>query len=173
VFVGVRPDPAAAVAPAALCNDYDTTFVAGQTAARWLQGAKPGESARLVLFEIMTLGFCRDGRMQGFVDGVTEVMGVENVEIVFRDTVEHRREVALAQMEDQLIRDPDFNIFTACGADGALGAIAALRAAGRAQAEDKAPLTEYIFAPNTSSRLTAPPRSSSCCSTRRARSWRS
>lgn len=145
VVVGARPDPASAVAPSALFNDYKTTFVAGQNAAKWLQSSKPGEKAKLVVFDIMTLGYCRDGRMQGFIDGVTDVMGEGNVDIKFRDTVEHRREVSLAKMEDLLQSDPDFNIFTACGADGALGGISALKAAGRATAEDKVPVSEYIF----------------------------
>jgi ABC-type sugar transport system substrate-binding protein len=83
--------------------------------------------------------------MQGFLDGVTGVMGADNVEVKFRDTVQHQRDISQAQMEDLLQRDPDFNIFTACGADGVLGGIAALQAAGRATAVDKVPQTEYIF----------------------------
>jgi ABC-type sugar transport system substrate-binding protein len=145
ILIGAMPDPSAAVAPAALFNDYDTTFKAGQNAANWLKTNKPGEKAKLVIFDVMTLGYCRDGRMQGFIDGVTDVMGADMVEIKFRDTVEHKREVSLAKMEDLLTRDPDFNIFTACGADGVLGGIAALQAAGRAQAVNKVPQTEYIF----------------------------
>ncbi len=145
VLVGARPDPASAVAPAALFNDYDTTFAAGEHAAAWLKSAKPGEKAKLVIFDVLTLGYCKEGRMQGFIDGVTKAMGADNVEIKFRDTVEHKREIALAKMEDQLQRDPDFNIFTACGADGVLGGIAALQAVGRASADNKVPKTEYIF----------------------------
>jgi ABC-type sugar transport system substrate-binding protein len=48
-------------------------------------------------------------------------------------------------MEDQLQRDPDFNIFTGCGGDLILGGIAGLQAAGRATAKDKAPDTEWIL----------------------------
>ena len=145
VIIGARPDPASAVAPAALFNDYETTFKAGEHAAAWLKETKPGEKAKLVIFDVLTLGYCKDDRMQGFIDGVSATMGADNVEIKFRDTVEHKREVSLAKMEDQLQRDPDFNIFTACGADGVLGGIAALQAAGRATAVDKVPQTEYIF----------------------------
>ena len=81
--------------------------------------------------------------MQGFIDGVESIY--PEAEIVFRDTVEHQREISLAQMEDLLQASPDFNIFTACGADGVLGGISALQAAGRATATDKVPDTEYIF----------------------------
>jgi len=134
-----------AVAPSALFNDYEVTKIAGQNAAKWLQENKPGEPAKLVIFDILEIAYCTEGRMQGFVDGVTDVMGEENVEVKFRDTVEHKRDVSQARMEDLLQADPDFNIFTACGADGVLGGIAALQAAGRATAVDKIPETEYIF----------------------------
>jgi len=146
-LIGAKPDPASGVlAPSALFNDYEVTKVAGQNAAKWLQANKPGEKAKLMIFDILEIAYCTEGRMQGFVDGVTETMGEENVEIVFRDTVEHKRDVAQAKMEDILQTDmADFNILTSCGADGVLGAIAALQAAGRAQAVDKNPVSEYIF----------------------------
>ncbi|HZW00922.1 MAG TPA: sugar ABC transporter substrate-binding protein [Candidatus Deferrimicrobium sp.] len=146
-LIGAKPDPSSgAVAPSALFNDYEVTKVAGQNAATWLQANKPGEKAKLMIFDILEIAYCTDGRMQGFVDGVTEVMGEENVEILFRDTVEHKRDVAQAKMEDILQTDmADFNIFTSCGADGVLGGVAALQAAGRATAVDKNPVSEYIF----------------------------
>lgn len=145
-LIGAKPDPSlGAVAPSALFNDYEVTKIAGQNAAKWLQENKPGEPAKLVIFDILEIAYCTEGRMQGFVDGVTDVMGEENVEVKFRDTVEHKRDVSQARMEDLLQADPDFNIFTACGADGVLGGIAALQAAGRATAVDKIPETEYIF----------------------------
>ena len=146
-LIGAKPDPASGVtAPAALFNDYEITKVAGQHAADWLKATKPGEPAKLIIFDILEIAYCTDGRMQGFVDGVTEAMGEENVEILFRDTVEHKRDVAQAKMEDILQTDmADFNIFTSCGADAVLGGISALQAAGRATAVDKVPQTEYIF----------------------------
>lgn len=145
-LLGYRPDPSTgAVAPAALFDDHLSTTEAGRHAGEWLQANRPGEKAKVVIFDILTLPLCKEGRMDGFLNGLTEVMGAENVEIKFRDTVEHKRDVAQAQMEDQLQRDPDFNVFTACGADGVLGGIAGLQAAGRAAAVDKVPTTEYIF----------------------------
>ena len=146
-LIGAKPDAASGVtAPAALFNDYEVTKVAGQHAAEWLKASKPGEKAKLMIFDILEIAYCTEGRMQGFVDGVTEVMGEDNVEILFRDTVEHKRDVSQARMEDILQTDmADFNIFTSCGADGVLGGIAALQAAGRATAVDKVPQTEYIF----------------------------
>jgi ABC-type sugar transport system substrate-binding protein len=145
-LLGYRPDPSTgAVAPSALFDDHLSTIEAGKHAGEWLQANRPGEPAKVVIFDILTLPLCKEGRMDGFLEGLTEVMGEENVEIKFRDTVEHKRDVAQAQMEDQLQRDPDFNVFTSCGADGVLGGIAALQAAGRAQAVDKVPQTEYIF----------------------------
>jgi ABC-type sugar transport system substrate-binding protein len=118
---------------------------AGRNAGEWLQANRPGETARVVIFDILTLPLCKEGRMDNFLGGLEEVMGEDNVEIVFRDTVEHVRDQSQARMEDLLQVEQDFNVFTACGADGVLGGIAALQAAGRARAEDKVPVTEYIF----------------------------
>ncbi len=144
VLAGAEPDPSTGVvAPFVQFNDYDITFEAGVNAAESLQQTQPDAPAWVVVFDVLTLGYCADLRMQGFLDGVASIY--PDAEIVFRDTVEHRREVSLARMEDLLQASPDFNIFTACGADGVLGGIAALQAAGRATAVDKVPETEYIF----------------------------
>ena len=145
-LLGYRPDPSSgAVAPAALFDDSSGVTQAGRNAGEWLQDNRPGEAAKVVIFDILTLPLCKEGRMDSFLAGLTEVMGEGNVEIVFRDTVEHQRDMSQARMEDLLQTDPDFNVFTACGADGVLGGIAALQAAGRASAIDKVPETEYIF----------------------------
>ncbi len=145
-LLGYRPDPSTgAVAPAALFDDSSGVMEAGRHAGEWLQENKPGEPAKVVIFDILTLPLCKEGRMDSFLAGLTEVMGEDNVEIVFRDTVEHQRDASQARMEDLLQVEQDFNVFTACGADGVLGGIAALQAAGRARATDKVPETEYIF----------------------------
>ena len=145
-LLGYRPDPSTgAVAPAALFDDSLSTAEAGRHAGEWLLENRPGEKAKVVIFDILTLPLCKEGRMDGFLSGLTEVMGEGNVEIKYRDTVEHQRDISQATMEDVLTRDPDFNVFTACGADGVLGGIAGLQAAGRAAAVDKVPTTEYIF----------------------------
>lgn len=144
VLAGAEPDPTTGVvAPFVQFNDYEVTFQAGVHAAEWLKAAQPDANARVVVFDVLTLGYCKDLRMQGFLDGVASV--IPEAEVVFRDTVEHKREVSLAKMEDLLQSNPDFNIFTACGADGVLGGISALQAAGRATATDKVPDSEYIF----------------------------
>ncbi|MDQ3410564.1 MAG: sugar ABC transporter substrate-binding protein, partial [Chloroflexota bacterium] len=112
VLAGAEPDPATGVvAPFVEFNDYEVTFQAGVNAAEWLQANKPDEPARLVIFDVLTLVYCQDLRMQGFIDGVESIY--PEAEIVFRDTVEHQREISLAQMEDLLQASPDFNIFTA------------------------------------------------------------
>lgn len=78
-----------------------------------------------MIHDVITPGFCREGRMRAFVDGACGVAGADTVEIRFRDTVEHRREVSIAEIEDELRRGPDFDVFTACGAYGTLGALSA------------------------------------------------
>ena len=81
--------------------------------------------------------------MTPFMEGVKSV--APDAQAVFWDTVPPTKDGTLAKMEDQLQRDPDFNIFTGCGGDLILGGIAGLQAAGRATATNKAPDTEWIL----------------------------
>jgi len=107
-LLGYRPDPSTgAVAPAALFDDTSGAKEAGKHAGEWLKANRAGEKAKVVIFDILTLPLCKEGRMDSFMAGLTETMGAENVEIKFRDTVEHQRDVAQAKMEDLLQRDPD------------------------------------------------------------------
>ena len=146
VYAGGRPGEESGVtAPMVEFDDYEVTKEAGRNAGRWLQAERPGEPAKLVIFDILEVPYCTSNRMQGFVDGVTEIMGEENVEIVFRDSVAHIRDESFTRMEDLLQATPDFNVFTACGSDGVMGGVLALEAAGRGQAVDKKPVSEYIF----------------------------
>jgi ribose transport system substrate-binding protein len=144
VYVGVAPDASANV-PAPLVpfnNSYNLTKVAGTDAAKFVTETLK-QTPKVVLFDLLNLPLCHDERMTGFMDGVKSV--APDAETVFWDTVPTTKDGTTAKMENQLQANPDFNIFTGCGGDLILGGIAALQAAGRAEAVDKVPQTEWIL----------------------------
>jgi ribose transport system substrate-binding protein len=144
VFVGVQPDASAGVAAPTIPfgNMYEQTKAAGAEAATFVKDVLK-QTPKVVLYDIVALPLCHDERMTGFMDGVKSVD--PNAETVFWDTVPTTKDGTTTKMEDQLQANPDFNIFTGCGGDLILGGIAGLQAAGRAQAVDKVPKTEWIL----------------------------
>jgi ABC-type sugar transport system substrate-binding protein len=115
---------------------------AGAEAAQWVKD-NLNESPKVVLFDWVEIPVCHEERMKPFFEGVKSV--APDAEVIFWDTVPPTKDGTLAKMEDQLQRDPDFNIFTGCGGDLILGGIAGLQANGRAKAKDKVPETEWIL----------------------------
>lgn len=146
VVAGSRPDPMTGVTvPFVQLYDYEIAKEGGRQAANWLKTNKPGEKAKLVYFDRTGVIHCERYRGDGFIAGVTEVMGKENVEIVFRDGVTASQDIALAKMEDLLQTKPDFNMFWGCGATHVMGGLKALEAAGRGKAVNGIPVTEFIM----------------------------
>jgi len=123
-------------------NEYQTAFDAGvnaANAARDIWDAPP----LVVAIDIPTVPLCSELRVQGFVDGALSVD--EDGEVVARPDGGGDRETATNVMEDVIQSGTEFNIVTGCNGEMALGALAALEAAGRGQAVDKVPTTEYIY----------------------------
>ncbi len=145
VYTGHVPEAGsgAPVAPFVPFNDMrPLAKQAGAEAAQWvIDNLK--QTPKVVLFDWVEIPVCHEERMTPFFEGVKSV--APDAEVVFWDTVPPTKDGTLAKMEDQLQRDPDFNIFTGCGGDLILGGIAGLQAAGRAEAVDKVPQTEWIL----------------------------
>ena len=138
----IKPDPAVTT-PFLELNEYDTTFEAGVNAVNAAKEFFPGEPIRVVALDIPTVALCSELRIQGFVDGVMSADPA--AEIIARPDGEGNRLASTTVMEDQIQRDPDFNIITACNGEMLFGGLSALEAAGRGQAVDKVPTTEYAF----------------------------
>lgn len=138
----IKPDEAVTT-PFLELNEYETTFEAGVEAAEQVAEIFPGDPLRMVIIDIPTVPLCSELRMQGFIDGVQSVD--PDAEVVARLDGGGDRETATNVAEDQLQRDPDFNILTACNGEMLLGALSALEAAGRGEAVDKVPVSEYLF----------------------------
>jgi ribose transport system substrate-binding protein len=146
VVTGSRPDPTTgATVPFVQLFDYEIAYEGGVAAAQWLQANKPGEKAKVVYFDRTGVVHCVNYRGDGFIAGITSVVGADNVEIVFRDGVTASMDTSMQRMEDLLQSNPDFNILSGCGSTHTLGALAALEAAGRGKAVDGVPQTEFIM----------------------------
>jgi ABC-type sugar transport system substrate-binding protein len=131
------PDPGAPI-PALIYNDTDIVHQGVADAVAWLKASKPGEKAKVVLFDEPGI-VCHEWRMQPFEDEIKKVMGSENVEIVFHDYVDASgKDKVVAKMQDLLQAGNKFNIFSACGGTAAVGGIDALVEAGKAKAVDGA-----------------------------------
>ncbi|MDO5102275.1 MAG: sugar ABC transporter substrate-binding protein [Lautropia sp.] len=144
LVVGGLPDAESPV-PSAVFNDEALVREAARRAVDWLKTNKPGEKAKLVLFDIPSIVVCHEWRMVAFRDEIVKQMGAENVQDVLNDFVDHSLNVAVARMEDLIQSGAKFNIFTACGGTGAIGGMDALTAAGLADAKDNVPTDVYAF----------------------------
>lgn len=124
-------------------NEYDATFEAGENAANAVQEIFPGDPVQVVVLDIPTTPLCSELRVQGFVDGV--MSAAPDAEIVARVDGVGDRESATNVMEDVLQSGAEFNIVSACNGEMLLGALGALRAGGRGEANDHVPVSEYLF----------------------------
>jgi len=123
-------------------NEYETTYEAGVAAAEAVAEIFDASPA-IVAIDIPTVPLCSEMRMQGFIDGATSVD--PNTKVVARPDGAGDRETSTNVMEDIIQSGAEFNIVTACNGEMALGALSALRAAGRGQAVDGVPSTEYVY----------------------------
>lgn len=145
MFVGGTPDASAVVPAGGVFNDEELVREAAQDATAWLKKNKPGEKAKVVVFDIPAIIVCHEWRMVPFIDEITKQMGAENVDVVFNDFVDPTAEGATAKMEDLIQSGADFNIFSACGGVFFIGGVQALEQAGRAKAVEGVPDDTFIF----------------------------
>lgn len=123
-------------------NEYETAYEGGVNAAEFVIETF-GDTPKVVAIDIPTVPLCSELRVQGFVDGVLSV--ASDAEIVSRPDGGGDREGGTNVMEDIIQSGAEFNIVTACNGEMVLGALGALEAAGRGNATDKVPQTEYIY----------------------------
>lgn len=137
--IAFLPDPAATVPALGIYNDASLAQEAARSAVEWLKANKPGEKAKLVLFDIPAAQVCHDWRMVAFHDEIVKQMGVDNVEVVYFDHVDHTLDKVVAKMQDIVQAGNAFNVFSACGGTGAVGGLDVLTQAGMAKAADGVP----------------------------------
>ena len=143
--IGGLPDPSAVVPAGGVFNDEALARVAAGNAVAWLKENKPGEKAKVVLFDVPSVIVCHEWRMVAFLDEINKLMGAENVEVVFNDFVDHNLETVVAKMEDLIQSGADFNIFSACGGTGAIGGLDAMKAAGKGVAAEGIPQDVWVL----------------------------
>lgn len=114
---------------------------AGETAAKWVK-----EHFRATP-KIVDLGVPNNtncsNREDGFIEGVKSVDPA--AQVVARPNGMGVRLASQNAMADIIQSGKQFNIVTGCNGESTLGALAALRAAGKGKAVNKAPVSEYLF----------------------------
>jgi ABC-type sugar transport system substrate-binding protein len=144
VFANVKPAPSARF-PAPYAppqNIIKLTYQAGQDAAKFVT-KRLHQTPKVVIFDLVNLPICHQQRMVPFVNGVKSVS--KATKVVFWDTVPVTKDGTLTKMENLLQANPDFNIFTGCGGDLIVGGFAGLQNAGRGQAVNGVPKTEWVL----------------------------
>lgn len=145
MFVGGTPDASAVVPAGGVFNDEELVRKAARDAVEWLKANKPGDKAKVVVFDIPAVIVCHEWRMVPFVEEITAQIGADNVDVVFNDFVDPTAEGAAAKMEDLIQSGADFNIFSGCGGVYFIGGVQALEQADRAKAVDGVPVDTFIF----------------------------
>lgn len=114
----------------------------GATAAQYIKDhPELGDHPKVAFMEINPISTDCQLRRDSFITGLKSVS--PNAELVFDGSAKASAEAA-TKMTDFVSRQVDFNVFSACGADLALGGISALKSAGLATATDKKPKDVYI-----------------------------
>ena len=101
----------------------------------------PDTNVKLVTISDPSVEWAHNQRTMAFVRGLQEVF--PDLEHVFNGG-KSDREIAYSTVEDVLQRDPEVNVIFGYDAENGLGAIAALEASGRGQAEDYVCKTEMV-----------------------------
>ncbi|MFV0453008.1 MAG: sugar ABC transporter substrate-binding protein [Propioniciclava sp.] len=121
--------------------EYDQAKEAGGRAAQWVKD-NFDETPMIVDLGVPNNTNCSN-RETGFIDGAKEV-DPETV-VVAQPNGKGLRLESAAAMADVINSGKDFNIVTGCNGESTLGGLQALREAGRGQAVDKVPVSEYMF----------------------------
>ena len=136
--VGPVPDVEVPFIPLA---EYEQAKEAGARAAQWVKD-NLGESPKIVDLGLPNNTNC-ENRETGFIDGAKSVD--PTTEVVAQPNGEGARLPSATAMADVIASGKSFNIVTGCNGESTLGGLQALREAGRGQAVDKVPVSEYLF----------------------------
>ena len=136
----VGPVPGVKV-PFVPLDEYGAAKDAGKKAAEWVK-ANFNESPLIVDLDLPNNTNCTN-RETGFIDGAKEADSASQV--VAEPNGQGARLPSATVMADVIASGKKFNIVTGCNGESTLGALQALREAGRGKAVNKIPVSEYLF----------------------------
>lgn len=117
-------------------------FSAGADAATYVKAHPELGAAKIAYMADFPISeYCRAGRESGFIAGVKSVS--PDATVVFEGGAKDQAD-ATTKMQNFITRNIPFNIFGGCGGSVSLGGIAAMKAAGLADAPNKTPKNVYI-----------------------------
>lgn len=121
--------------------EFEQSKEAGARAAEWVK-KNFSTTPKIVVLGVPNNTNCAN-RENGFIEGAKAVDSA--TELVARPNGKGLRLESAGAMADVIGSSKDFNIVTGCNGESTLGALQALREAGRGKATDKKPKTEYLF----------------------------
>lgn len=113
----------------------------GKIVATKFKETFPDKQIKLLTISDPSVEWAHNQRTLAFIKGLMEV--APDLDHVFNGG-QSNREVAYAVTEDTLQREPELNLIFGYDAENGLGAIAALEANGRGQADNNVPKTEMV-----------------------------
>ena len=127
--------------PFVVLSERAQTAEAGAAAAEWVR-ENFNEAPEIVVLSVPKNTTCEE-REQGFVEGAMQAD--PETTVVASPNGGGARVESQKAMADIIQSGVDFNIVTGCNGESTIGGLLALQAAGRGEAVDKKPLTEYMF----------------------------
>lgn len=121
--------------------EYDQAFEAGARAAAWVK-ENFDQDPLIVNLSVPKNTNC-ENREGGFIDGATDANPATKV--VAAPNGGGQRVVSQEAMSDIIQSGVDFNVVTGCNGESTIGGLLALQSAGRGEAVDKVPTSEYLF----------------------------
>lgn len=136
----VGPVPGVTV-PFVPLDEYAQAKQAGERAAKWVKD-NFNQSPLIVNLDLPNNTNCTN-RETGFIDGAKAADSSSKV--VAKPNGQGARLPSATVMSDVISSGKQFNIVTGCNGESTLGALQALREAGRGKAVNKKPVSEYLF----------------------------
>jgi ABC-type sugar transport system substrate-binding protein len=133
---------ASKIAPHTQINEAKTSKLMGIAAALKWKEWYPNKPIKIGVIDYLQYEIVQTGRTNPFIAGVMEID--PTAVVVSKLEGNGNIEQAMSQTQDMIQAHPDINIFYGASADHALGALAALEAAGRGKAVNGKVLTEIV-----------------------------
>lgn len=116
-------------------DDYDFGLLEGRSAGEWLKANRSGEVPQVAILHQDSGGDPLLARHKGAIDGISEVLGEENWELV-SEVEAFQEDTGNSQTSIILQANPELDLIIGLNDSSALGALSAIKASGRTPGVD-------------------------------------
>lgn len=121
-------------------DDHAFGVIEGTSAGDWLKENRPGEKPKVAILHQDSGGEPLLNRHQGAIDGIDDVLGAGNWELV-SEVEAFQEDTGNAQTSVILQAQPDLDLIIGLNDSSALGAVSAIKSSGRTPGKDVAVVT--------------------------------